>query len=70
MCKNPSLYNPYTYKIKNYRKKIAYEKNIKQNEVSTIEINKLREKDSLRIHNRRNQVLMQWLKNSEKNNQD
>ena len=26
MCKNPSLYNPYTYKIKNYRKKIAYEK--------------------------------------------
>ena len=68
MCKNPSLYNPYTYKIKNYRKKIAYEKNIKQNDVSTIEINKLREKDSLRIHNRRNQVLMQWLKNSEKNN--
>ena len=25
MCKNPALYNPYTYQIKNYRKVIAQE---------------------------------------------
>ena len=68
MCKNPSLYNPYTPKIKNYERLIAMDKGIDVSKVSRTEIDEKRAKDSLRAVERRNQVLMQWLKNSEKNN--
>lgn len=69
MCQNPSLINPYTYQIKNYRTRIASSKGISEELVDQNEINDLRSKDSLRAHERRNQVLYQWLKNSEKGNE-
>lgn len=69
MCKNPTLYNPYTFKIRNYRTKIANEKGIKPEEVTREEILERRAADSLRAHERRNQVLFQWLKNSESANE-
>lgn len=68
MVKNPSLYNPRSYQIKDYRARIATNKNIDVSKVDIKDIREAREKDSLLIHERRNQVLMQWLKNSEKNN--
>lgn len=68
MCKNPSLINPYTYQIKNYRAKIASQKNIPIDQVSESEIQALRSADSLTAANRRNQVLYQWKKNSNSNN--
>lgn len=69
MCKNPALYNPYTYKIKNYRAELAEEKGIDPSEVNTEDISAARAKDSLRAVTRRNQVLAQWLKNSNSNNE-
>jgi penicillin-binding protein 1A len=69
MCKNPTLYNPYTFKIRNYRTKIANEKGIKPEDVTREEILERRAADSLRAHERRNQVLFQWLKNSESENE-
>jgi penicillin-binding protein 1A len=64
MCKNPSLYNPYSYKVSDYRREIAKEKEIAPAKVSKEEIAQYRAEDSLRSVSRRNQVLMQWLKNS------
>ena len=69
MCKNPSLFNPYTYKIKNYRRAIASDKSIKPEEVKQEDIALERAEDSTRAVTRRNQVLMQWLKNSESGNE-
>lgn len=69
MCKNPSMYNPYTYKSRDYRSDIAAKKDIKPENVKEKEILELRTADSLRAHERRNQVLFQWLKNSKSNNQ-
>jgi penicillin-binding protein 1A len=69
MCKNPSLYNPYSYTKKNYRQKIASNLGIPASKVSQADINLEREKDSLRTVNRRNQVLYQWLRNSNKQNE-
>lgn len=68
MCKNPSLFNPYTYKIKDYRSKIARDQNIARNAVEQRAIDAMRSQDSLRAVSRRNQVMMQWLKNSKSNN--
>lgn len=68
MVKNPSLYNPRTYQVKDYRGRIAAKKEIDREKVDETEVKQAREADSLLIHQRRNQVLMQWLKNSEKNN--
>ena len=68
MVKNPSLYNPRTYQVKDYRGKIAASKEIDREKVDEREVKQAREADSLLIHQRRNQVLMQWLKNSEKGN--
>ncbi len=68
MCKNPSLFNPYTYKIKDYRSKIARDQNIARNAVEQSAIDAMRSQDSLRAVSRRNQVMMQWLKNSKSNN--
>lgn len=69
LCKNPTLYNPYSYQIRNYRAKIAENKGISPSEVSKDDILAARSKDSLNAHKRRNQVLFQWLKNSEKGNE-
>ncbi len=69
MCKNPALYNPYTYKIKNYRAELAEDKGIDPSEVNAEDISAARAKDSLRAVTRRNQVLAQWLKNSNSNNE-
>jgi penicillin-binding protein 1A len=69
MCKNPALYNPYTYKIKNYRRVIAQEDGVAIGSVSLEKILEARAKDSLRALTRRNQVLYQWLRNSNKNNE-
>lgn len=69
MVKNPSLYNPRTYLVRDYRARIAALKNIPQEQVTEQEIKAERKQDSLLIHQRRNVVLKQWLKNSEKNNE-
>lgn len=65
MCKNPSLYNPYTYQVKDYRARASDRYGVDINSVSNAQIKELREEDSLRAIARRNQVLMQWLRNSE-----
>jgi len=69
MCKNPDLYNPYTYQIKNYRRRIAELKGISTQQVTLEQINERRSRDSIRAVERRNQVLYQWLKNSEDGNE-
>lgn len=69
MCKNPDLFNPYKFKIKNYRRKVADKNGIALSAVTQEQINELRAKDSLRALERRNQVLFQWLKNSKSNNE-
>jgi len=68
MCKNPALYNPYTYQIKNYRKLISRRQGIAPENVRYVDMQEAKTKDSLRSVNRRNQVLYQWLRNSEKGN--
>jgi penicillin-binding protein 1A len=68
MCKNPDLYNPYKFKIKNYRSRIARDKGIDASAVSAEEIAELRAKDSIRAVERRNTVLYKWMENSEKGN--
>ncbi|GAB5416916.1 MAG: transglycosylase domain-containing protein [Crocinitomicaceae bacterium] len=68
MCKNPSLYNPYSYQIKNYRPAVAKQKGIDMDNVTEAQMQELRSKDSTRAHLRRDQVLKQWLKNSNSKN--
>ena len=68
MCKNPSLYNPYTYQVKDYRVRAADRYGVAINSVTLTQIQELRAEDSLRAISRRNQVLMQWLRNSEEGN--
>ncbi len=68
MCKNPALYNPYSFKVRNYRRIIATEKEISPSAVELSEIVARRAADSTRAVNRRNQVLFQWLKNSKSGN--
>lgn len=69
MCKNPSLYNPYTFRIRNYRQYLANKKGVDAKMVTEDEMRAAREKDSMRAVMRRNQVLFQWLKNSEEENE-
>ncbi|MGJ8660839.1 MAG: transglycosylase domain-containing protein [Bacteroidota bacterium] len=68
MCKNPGLFNPHSFQVKNYRRSIALDKKIEMSAVSESEILERRSADSLRAAQRRNQVLYQWLKNSDKKN--
>ncbi len=68
MCKNPTLYNPHTFQIKNYRAYIADRDGIALSAVTKEAIAQKRSEDSLRAWNRRNQVLFQWLKNSKAKN--
>lgn len=69
LCKNPSIYNPYSYQIRNYRSKIAESKGVPAKQITKAEILAARAADSTVAHTRRNQVLYQWLKNSEKGNE-
>lgn len=68
MCKNPDLYNPHHYEVKNYRLLLANNNKVSVDKVTEAEIAARRTKDSTRAAERRNQVLFQWLRNSEKNN--
>ena len=68
LCKNPTIYNPYSYQIRNYRARIAENKGLALSAVTKEEILTARAQDSTTAHSRRNQVLFQWLKNSEKGN--
>ena len=68
MCKNPSLYNPYKHAATNYREKIAASLEINPNAVTNEQILERRANDSIRSLERRNQVLFQWMKNSDDNN--
>lgn len=68
MCKNPTLFNPYTFKIRNYRQIIANKKGVGPNAVTRQEIADARAADSTRALGRRNQVLYQWWVNSEDDN--
>ena len=69
MCKNPSLYNPYTFTIRDYRSSIAAKKGIEPKAVTEQEIREARQADSLRAVERRNTVLAQWYKNSKGSNE-
>jgi penicillin-binding protein 1A len=69
MCKNPDLYNPYSFTIRNYRQRIADDQGISPNKVDQVAIDEARAKDSLRALNRRNTVLKQWLINSDNGNE-
>ena len=64
MCKNPTLFNPHTHQIKNYRSYLANQNGVSPNAITVEQIAEKRASDSLRAFNRRNQVLFQWLKNS------
>ena len=68
MCKNPGLYNPHSYQIRNYARRLALRRNLEQEDISQKDIDAERTKDSLRAISRRNQVLFQWLRNSNNNN--
>jgi penicillin-binding protein 1A len=68
MCKNPSLYNPHTYQVRDYRQRIAREKGLELEQVLDADVAISRAVDSLRAAKRRNQVLYQWLRNSRSGN--
>ncbi len=68
MCNNPSLYNPYTHKNKDYRNTVAARNNILVAQVTAAQMQELKTADSLRAIERRNLVLYQWRKNSRSDN--
>jgi penicillin-binding protein 1A len=68
MCKNPSLYNPHTYQVKDYKSAYAIRNNVSVLNVSDQQAQDLKTKDSVRAIERRNQVLFQWRRNTKKNN--
>ncbi|MCT4562632.1 MAG: transglycosylase domain-containing protein [Crocinitomicaceae bacterium] len=68
MCKNPSVYNPHMFQVRNYARNIASEKGISIEKVDPKDIQAARSADSLLAAGRRNQVLYQWLKNSKEKN--
>ena len=68
MCKNPSLYNPHTYQIKDYKSTYATRNNVSALDVTFQQAQPLKTKDSVRAIERRNQVLYQWRRNTKNNN--
>lgn len=68
MVKNPGLYSPLKYRIRDWRSKIASQNNIDPKDVTQVQIQERVTKDSLRAINRRNTVLKQWVRNSEAEN--
>ncbi|MDX1445182.1 transglycosylase domain-containing protein [Lishizhenia sp.] len=69
MCKNPSLYNPHSFNVRNYKKRYARYNNIDEGNVTDEQARTLFVKDSMRAVNRRNTVLDLWRKNSRKGNE-
>ncbi|MBW7867192.1 MAG: transglycosylase domain-containing protein [Brumimicrobium sp.] len=68
MCKNPGLYNPYSYTVRDYRDRVASRNGINKKDVSLVQIREEKQKDSLRTIQRRNVVLYQWYKSSNRGN--
>jgi penicillin-binding protein 1A len=68
MCKNPGLYNPYAFRVKNYRMRIARDKGVDVELVTDAEVQEAKSKDSIRAAERRNTVLYKWYENSQKEN--
>lgn len=68
MLKNPRIYNPYDFSVKNYRNIIAKNNGVLPKDVPLEEIKAKREKDSLKAASRRNTVLYKWHENSNKKN--
>ncbi|RFC54083.1 transglycosylase domain-containing protein [Brumimicrobium aurantiacum] len=68
MCKNPGLYNPYGFTVKDYSGRLSARLNISKDKVTEEQMAQEREADSLRAVNRRNTVLYKWYENSSKNN--
>ncbi len=64
MCKNPTLFNPHSFQIKDYRSYLAEQNGVPASSITKAQILEKRAEDSIRAVNRRNQVLFQWLKNS------
>ena len=69
MCKNPSLYNPYTYQIKDYRTTYPLNNNVPAKSVTAAQMLELRQRDSTRAIERRNQVLFQWKRGTQNKNE-
>ena len=69
MCKNPDLYNPYHVQKKNYRNVVARRKKIDRKNVTSEQMITERAKDSTRAIDRRNQVLFQWKRSTNKGNE-
>jgi penicillin-binding protein 1A len=68
MCKNPGLYNPYGFTVKDYSGRLSARNNISKDQVTEEEMAAERESDSLRAISRRNVVLYKWYENSKKDN--
>jgi penicillin-binding protein 1A len=68
MCKNPGLYNPYGFTVKDYSGRLSARQNISKDKVSVEDMRAERETDSLRAISRRNVVLYKWYENSKKDN--
>ncbi|PWH85688.1 transglycosylase domain-containing protein [Brumimicrobium oceani] len=68
MCKNPGLYNPYGFTVKDYSGRLSARLNISKDQVTQADKKAERESDSLRAISRRNVVLHQWYLNSKKEN--
>ncbi|WP_107037346.1 transglycosylase domain-containing protein [Brumimicrobium mesophilum] len=68
MCKNPGLYNPYSFTVKDYSDRLSARNNISKDQVTEEAMAEERASDSLRAINRRNTVLFKWYENSKKEN--
>ena len=62
-CKNPGLYNPYAFRVKNYRMRIARDKGVDVDSVTDAEVQEAKSRDSIRAAERRNTVLYKWYEN-------
>lgn len=68
MCKNPGLYNPYGFTVKDYTDRLSARHNISKDKVTKEDLAEERASDSLRAISRRNTVLYKWYENSKKEN--
>lgn len=68
MCKNPGLYNPYGFTVKDYTDRLSARHNISKDKVTKEDLAEERASDSLRAVSRRNTVLFKWYENSKKDN--
>lgn len=68
MCKNPGLYNPLAFQVRDYRARLASRQSIEKDQISDEAVAQERREDSIRAVKRRNIVLFKWYENSSKNN--